>query len=39
MTKQPTIQRKKLDPAILISAVIILAVYAGVFVLEQIMPP
>jgi len=32
-------QLKKADPAILISAAIILAVYAGVFVLEQIMPP
>ena len=30
---------KKLDPAILISAGIILAVYVAVFVLEQIMPP
>jgi len=32
-------QQKKADPAILISAAIILAVYAGVFILEQIMPP
>ena len=30
---------KKLDPAILISAVIIAAVYVAVFALEQIMPP
>ena len=32
-------KRKKLDPAVLISALIIAAVYVAVFVLEQIMPP
>ena len=31
--------RKKLDPAILISGLIIAAIYVAVFVLEQILPP
>jgi len=40
MKKSPVMPRlKKLDPAVLISAVIIAAVYAVVFILEQIMPP
>jgi len=39
MMNNAKIQRKKLDPSVLISAAIILVVYAGVFVLEQIMPP
>lgn len=39
MMNNPTLQRKKADPAVLISAAIILAVYVGVFVLEQMMPP
>ncbi|MBQ8506877.1 MAG: branched-chain amino acid ABC transporter permease [Clostridia bacterium] len=39
MTNIKKPQLKKADPAVLISAAIILAVYVGVFVLEQIMPP
>ncbi len=37
--RKRNLQMKKADPAVLISAAVIVVVYALVFVLEQIMPP
>ena len=39
MKNQMTPRTKKVDPALLISGIIIAAVYVAVFVLEQILPP